>query len=426
MKILALLFFATVVRAGVNINYPPGAGGSGSSSLSSVTTDGSLTGAGTSGSPLGLSGTVLSTLTVQGNAFSIGVTTLNVVGGKVGIGTSSPSTKLHLSSGTLLIDGNASTPFQIGTTSYFYSDGSVVLGGATVSSGTVVIKSTSSSASNPILNLEDNNGVPRFLFRNDGRGLFGASTILNQEKFNFGDPTPAIGNYCGSAGSPVACFTSVTNTIGAGGIATVGIANASLAVAGEGTSLGFFGRFAGGFGTMWGKIEAGVSTTGGYRGFLAIKTARSNSVPTEALRIDDLQNVGIGTTDPASLLNVQSSTGTTQPVLSVSSNTAAPMWWIDGAGHQVSSGAVAVLTSCGTGAVINGDDSGGHIIPGAVPGTGCVVTFAIPYKTVPSCGCNDVTTNITTRVSAESITAFTCSGVFVASDSVGYWCKGGR
>lgn len=48
-----------------------------------------------------------STITVQGNAFSVGTSTFVVTGGSVGVGTSNPGTKLHLSSGTLTIDGTA-------------------------------------------------------------------------------------------------------------------------------------------------------------------------------------------------------------------------------------------------------------------------------------------------------------------------------
>ncbi len=46
------------------------------------------------------------TLTVAGAAFSVGGSTLVVAGGKVGVGAETPQTKLHISSGTMLIDGN--------------------------------------------------------------------------------------------------------------------------------------------------------------------------------------------------------------------------------------------------------------------------------------------------------------------------------
>lgn len=49
-----------------------------------------------------------STLTVVGNAFSVGTSTLAVSGGRVGVGTTSPATKIHLSSGFFTTDGSGS------------------------------------------------------------------------------------------------------------------------------------------------------------------------------------------------------------------------------------------------------------------------------------------------------------------------------
>lgn len=49
-----------------------------------------------------------STLTVSGNAFSVGGTTFVVSGGRVGVNTANPGTLLHISSGVLTIDGTAS------------------------------------------------------------------------------------------------------------------------------------------------------------------------------------------------------------------------------------------------------------------------------------------------------------------------------
>ncbi len=46
-----------------------------------------------------------STLTVQGSAMSVGLSTFVVTGGMVGIGTPTPAAKLHISSGGFIIDG---------------------------------------------------------------------------------------------------------------------------------------------------------------------------------------------------------------------------------------------------------------------------------------------------------------------------------
>lgn len=71
-----------------------------------------------------------STLTVTGNAFSVGGTTLAASGGKIGIGTASPATKLHLSSGALTIDGGGAGLNVAGPSSatYFYGDGAGLTG----------------------------------------------------------------------------------------------------------------------------------------------------------------------------------------------------------------------------------------------------------------------------------------------------------
>ncbi|MBI5623786.1 MAG: tail fiber domain-containing protein [Elusimicrobia bacterium] len=48
---------------------------------------------------------------------------LSDAGDKVGIGTTSPAEKLHLSSGTLLIDGDVSTAFKVGVSSFIVDSG---------------------------------------------------------------------------------------------------------------------------------------------------------------------------------------------------------------------------------------------------------------------------------------------------------------
>jgi hypothetical protein len=55
---------------------------------------------------------------VNGSAFSVGGSTLVVTGGNVGIGTTSPSTKLHVSGGTTTVEGIA---FSLGHSTYSYT-----------------------------------------------------------------------------------------------------------------------------------------------------------------------------------------------------------------------------------------------------------------------------------------------------------------
>jgi trimeric autotransporter adhesin len=49
--------------------------------------------------------TTTSTMTIQGNAFSVGVTTVVVANGRLGVGAPDPWAKLHVSSGAMTVDG---------------------------------------------------------------------------------------------------------------------------------------------------------------------------------------------------------------------------------------------------------------------------------------------------------------------------------
>ena len=60
-----------------------------------------------SGTAANLSSLTVGTMTVTGPNFSVGTSTLVTTIGRVGIGTTSPATKLHMSSGTLTVDGTA-------------------------------------------------------------------------------------------------------------------------------------------------------------------------------------------------------------------------------------------------------------------------------------------------------------------------------
>lgn len=69
------------------------------------------------------------TLTIDGTSpgMTIGVSTFVVAGGNVGLGTSAPATKLHLSSGTLTIDGT-SPGLEIGVSTFVVAGGAVGIG----------------------------------------------------------------------------------------------------------------------------------------------------------------------------------------------------------------------------------------------------------------------------------------------------------
>ena len=122
--------------------------------------------------------TFLSTVTIQGNAFSVGASSFVVIGSSVGIGTAFPTAKLHLSSGNMILDGNNNT--------------AGIYGGATGSSFTV----TAGGWSNGNMNLDGsvyilaNNNVgietqnPQTDLEVNGRASFGQG--LSKSTFTAG------------------------------------------------------------------------------------------------------------------------------------------------------------------------------------------------------------------------------------------------
>ena len=87
-------------------------------------------------------------------------------------------------------------------------------------------------------------------------------------------------------------------------------------------------------------------------------------------------------------------------------------------------------TGCGTGPTIVGNNNVGHITVGTTPGTTCLVTFANSGTgwgaNAPVCTCNDDTSAVACRVSANSTTTITLNAVVVAADSLDFICVGYR
>lgn len=120
MKILLALMLVAVQGHAIERK----SGGSGGVSASSITANYVYKGGDNMSGQL----TTESTITVKGSAFSVGNSTLNVRNGRVGIGTTNPAQKLHVSSGTLIIDGIAANAIQVGLSSFsITSAGSIII-----------------------------------------------------------------------------------------------------------------------------------------------------------------------------------------------------------------------------------------------------------------------------------------------------------
>lgn len=95
-----------------------------------------------------------------------------------------------------------------------------------------------------------------------------------------------------------------------------------------------------------------------------------------------------------------------------------------GPGHlQVGGTGSPVLTSCGTSPAITGTDTAGVVTMGTATPTGCVLTFAAPYLSVPFCA---VTwkTNLASMSYVVTATTLTLTQTGTNSNPVMYLCVG--
>lgn len=82
-------------------------------------------------------------------------------------------------------------------------------------------------------------------------------------------------------------------------------------------------------------------------------------------------------------------------------------------GKIIPSGAIPALSGCGTSSIAAGSsDAAGTFTVGQAA---CVLTFAVPYATAPSCVVTEQTINTAARTTAVSTTAITIGGGGLAS-----------
>lgn len=194
--------------------------------------------------------TIVSTLTVKGNAFSVGTSTLVVVGGNIGIGTTAPQQKLHVQ-GTIV--------------------SSQVFVGATQIDAAIAVTGSSKS---PFQIVSDGNNFSHMIDVGTGTNALGGSLSMFKTRSTGSDPGTIVHN-----------------------LDTVGIISFYAA---DGTS---YDRNA--------AISATVDGTPGLAdmpGALHFFTALDNTTTlSERLTIRNNGLVGVGTTNPSTTLDVNGS-----------------------------------------------------------------------------------------------------------------------
>lgn len=95
---------------------------------------------------------------------------------------------------------------------------------------------------------------------------------------------------------------------------------------------------------------------------------------------------------------------------------------IDSAGHLRNVGSAPAPSSCGTGAALSGTDIAGTVTMGTGSPTGCVITFATTYASVPDCV---VTwqTNLSSMIYVIAAATITLTQTGTSSNKVNYDCK---
>ncbi len=114
--ILSVGLLAAFVVVGHSLEYkynmgPTGA--TGSTGATGATGDTAWSVTGVDIRPTTATSVTVSTTTISGNAFSVGTSTFVITAGNVGIGNLAPTSRLHISSGNMMLDGNLQTTLTI-------------------------------------------------------------------------------------------------------------------------------------------------------------------------------------------------------------------------------------------------------------------------------------------------------------------------
>lgn len=145
--------------------------------------------------------------------------------------------------------------------------------------------------------------------------------------------------------------------------------------------------------------------------------------------IFDLGAISIASTTPFGELTVADTPADpfTEAFL-VSSSTATAtttLFSVTNAGHIIASSTNPVISACGTGPTMTGDDSHGTVTEGSSASSGCVLTFKVPYTVAPPCVVTTQTGSISVAFTyAVTATAITVTDSALSSDKWNYICIG--
>ena len=320
------------------------------------------------------------TLRVRGNISSTATQFVINTNGRVGVGTSTPTASVHISSGAtspygLYIDGSSQVPLQINSSTFVFivrSSGAVGIGttspaeklhvrGISVSSqiysGFSKIEADLDAIADfdtPFVGASDNDGgSSAVLLSNGGNGADGGRIVLAKT---------------GSAGATDA-NTAVQSGDQIGQLDAYGADGATYRPAAS----------------IWMSVD-GTPGSGDMPGNIQFRTTPDGTATgRERLRIDNRGHFVNTSTAPA-----------------------------------IGSGA----TDCGTTPAISGNDRIGYVTVGSgVNGGKCTITFNAQYDTAPVCFAQNNTTANLVRAAATTTAKTELTGTFIAGDTVSYLCE---
>jgi hypothetical protein len=265
-------------------------------------------------------------------------------GGNLGIGTTNPASKLHMSSGTLIVDGTGgSINVAVGsvTASAFFGDGSHLSGMSGLLSGGAanyipVWTGATTQGSSHIADINSPVATTTMTVLGNAFSVGGSTFVVVGGNVGIGatNPTEHLTVSANANSLPAAFLNTLVRIAAADGVNTDLLGLDTFASIGkltfrraDGTAaspsalasgdvlgrLGFAGHGTSGYSSIvnaYLEADAGEAWTDTANGTYMFfdTTANGTTLPTERMRIDNAGNIGIGTTNPATKLHMSSGT----------------------------------------------------------------------------------------------------------------------